>query len=219
MSIEKNIFQTYKSNRLPWVSRWHISQLKKRNPEYEYKFFDDEQIKSFIHDEYGLDILNKYLRINIGAAKADFFRYAALYKKGGVYLDIDSLILEKIDVLLHPDDKAVIALEGNEQCYVQYALFYESNHPFLERTIELILKNIDEGLNLNDVHCFSGPTIYSQAVNELKDNSEFREMGIDYDNKVMFSYPMSKTFLYGLSRKNHWKEQLKIKPILKQASK
>ena len=37
-------------------------------------------------------ILKCYDSLNIGAAKADFWRYLILYKTGGIYIDVDSMI-------------------------------------------------------------------------------------------------------------------------------
>ena len=91
MSIPKIIYQTFRTAELPLVTQWHISRLKKKNPEYQYEFYDDERIEHFIATAYNHEVLSLYQKIDIGAAKADFFRYAILYKRGGIYLDIDSL--------------------------------------------------------------------------------------------------------------------------------
>lgn len=219
MPIQKNIFQTYKNAQLPWLTQWHIYQLKKTNPEHSYYFYDDERVAQFIYDEYGADIFTLYQRINIGAAKADFFRYAILYKQGGVYLDIDSLILKKLDHFILPTDEAIIALEANLEFYVQFVLFYSAGHPFLSKVIEYMLHNLKTNSHPYDVHKMTGPTVYTLAINDcIKNNPEinYRQLGIDYDKMVKFSYPMSKFFLYGLSRKNHWRQLIKNTPILKE---
>ena len=76
------------------------------NPEYDYQFFDDDDIERFILKEYSQDIYEQYQKITIGAAKADFFRYAILLKKGGVYVDLDSRVVGNLDDWIHPDDTA-----------------------------------------------------------------------------------------------------------------
>lgn len=218
MSIQKSIYQTYKSKELPLLTKWHIKRLKKRNPEYEYHFFDDQMIVDFIKKEFSQEVFDLFMKINIGAAKADFFRYAILYKRGGIYLDIDSLILEKIDDIILPSDTAVISLEGNKKNYVQWALFFEAGHPFLKKTLDLVIENLKLNQYPYDVHKMTGPAVYTDAIRAcLKHNSDikYRETGVDYDNKLKFSYSMSKFFLYGLSRKNHWRTVAKTVPVLK----
>lgn len=83
MSIQKSIYQTYKTKNLPLLTKWHIKRLKKRNPEYDYYFFDDQMIIDFVKKEFSKEVFDLFMKINIGAAKADFFRYAVLYKRGG----------------------------------------------------------------------------------------------------------------------------------------
>jgi len=207
MPIPKVIYQTFKTARLPLLTQWHIRRMKKRNPEYDYQFYDDVRIDSFLADEFEPGVYNAYKKIMIGAVKADFFRYAVLYKKGGIYLDIDSLFRAKLDDFIFHTDCAVISLEASKECFIQFALFYEAGHPFLKKTLDVILKNIEENKYPHDGHKMTGPTAYTIAIQEcLKENPgiPYRQMGVDYDFKVKFSYPMSKTFLYGISSKNHW---------------
>jgi mannosyltransferase OCH1-like enzyme len=218
MAIPKTIYQTFKTSDLPFLTRWHIRNMRKRNPEYDYQFYDDEMIDNFLKDEYGQEIFNIYKRINLGAAKGDFFRYAILYKKGGVYLDIDSLAPRKLDDFILLNDNAIISLENNLQHYVQWALVFEAGHPFLKKALEIVTNNIKENKFPHDVHAMTGPTAYSLAIREcLKESSDiqYREIGIDYEGCFKFHYRMSKFFLYGLSRKNHWKKQQLTKTVLK----
>lgn len=216
MSIPKVIYQTYKTNKLPFIFRWHIGRLKKKNPDYDYQFYDDSRIDKFILNEFGENIFKLYKCINIGAAKADFFRYAILYKRGGIYLDIDSRIINKINSFITPEDKAVISYEDNGIFFIQYALFFEKNHPFLKKTLELIVKNLLNNTYPNDTHRMTGPTVFTEAIKKCleTDNVSHRILQEDYDKNVQFSFRSSKTFLYGLSRKGHWKKQSASIPVI-----
>src|SRR5215217_4216383 len=111
MAIPKIIYQTYKTSNLPLLAKWHIARFKSNNPDYQYEFYDDERVNAFIADEYGTAIFSLYKKIRIGAAKADFFRYAVLLKHGGVYLDIDSTIKGKLSNFIQPADSAIISAE------------------------------------------------------------------------------------------------------------
>lgn len=109
-------------------------------------------------------------------------------------------------------------MESNLCYYVQWALVFEAGHPFLKKTLEIIINNLKENKYPHDVHLMTGPAAYSLAIREcIKDSSkiEYRQLGVDYDNNFKFSYPMSKFFLYGLSRKNHWKKNQTTKTVLK----
>lgn len=47
MAIPNNIIQTFKTNRLSFITRWYINRMRKQNPEWNYCFYDDECIVSF----------------------------------------------------------------------------------------------------------------------------------------------------------------------------
>ncbi|MBU1371861.1 MAG: glycosyl transferase [Bacteroidetes bacterium] len=216
MAIPKVIYQTFKSKELPLITKWHIKKFLKNNPEYIYEFYDDLRIEEFFESNYDSEWLKAYQKLNIGAAKADFFRYAILYKKGGVYLDIDSGIKGKLSAFIKPDDKAIISMERNDGVYIQWALIFEAGHPFLKETLELVKSNIDQNLYPHDVHGMTGPTAYTKAINnclgKTKDVS-YRILGIDYEGHLQFKYKLGKFFLY--KKGDHWKKQQLIKPVLK----
>jgi mannosyltransferase OCH1-like enzyme len=217
VAIPKTIYQTFKSTQLSIVTRWHINRMRRRNPEYDYRFYDDAGIEKFIGDEYGSDVFKLYKRINIGAAKADFFRYAVLYKRGGVYLDIDSQMLAKLDAFVAADDRAIISLESNLSYYVQWALIYEPGHPFLAKTLEIVIANLSSNQFPHDVHWMTGPGAYTSAIKEcLKEQPTLphREVGVDYDKAFKFRYPMSKFFVHGFSGKGHWQKQKLSMPVI-----
>jgi len=55
----------------------------------------------------------------------------------------------------------------------------------------------------------TGPTAYTNAINdciEMNPNIKYRILGVDYEKNVQFSFRGSKTILYGIFRKNHWKK-------------
>ncbi|SDL94125.1 glycosyltransferase family 32 protein [Pedobacter antarcticus] len=217
MAIPKIIHQTFKSKELPMITRWHIARFRKKNPEYTYEFYDDERISAFLQQEYGPEMNAAYQRLNIGAAKADFFRYAVLYKKGGIYLDIDSGINSRLDNFIHDDDVAIITKEGDPVFYAQWALIFSAGHPFLEKAIELVLDNINHNRYPHDVHQMTGPTVYTRAIKEsLTQHPEtnFRLLGTDYDGHLKVKYKLGKFFLYE-KKADHWKQKQLTTPVLK----
>ena len=216
MAIPKIIHQTFKTAKLPFLTRWHISRFRKKNPDYAYEFYDDARIDDFLKKEFGADTLALYKRINIGAAKADFFRYAVLYKKGGIYVDIDSGINGSLNNFIRSEDMAIITREGNPELFAQWALIYSPGHPFLKKTIEMVLDNIRENKYPHDVHRMTGPTAYTEAINEtLKANpdTDYRILGTDYDGHLKVKYKLGKFFLY--EKGDHWKKKQLTTPVLK----
>ena len=217
MAIPKIIHQTFKTSKLPFITRWHIYNFKRKNPDYKYEFYDDERIESFFLQEYEPHVLETYKKLNIGAAKADMFRYAVLFKRGGIYVDIDSGMNDTLDSFIKPDDKAIITLEGHPSLYAQWALIYEAGHPFLKRTLEKIIENISLNKYPNDIHKMTGPSVYTEAIKEclIQDAAiPYRILGTDYNGHLKVKYNLGKFFLY--KKGEHWKKQQKIKSLLKE---
>lgn len=218
MAIPKNIFQTFKTKKLPLITRFHIWNMKRLNPDYSYYLYDDEDIIEFLQEEFPPEYLRAYNRLTIGAAKADFFRYAIIYKKGGVYLDIDSGITKPLGSLIKPYDIAILSRERHPQFFVQWAIISEKEHPFLKKVLEMVITNIEEHRFPHDIHQTTGPTAYTKAIEEcLKENTAIHYRifnGIEFRGFLKFKYKLGKFFLYS-KRSEHWKNKQHTIDIVK----
>ncbi|MDF0720398.1 glycosyltransferase [Kaistella sp. PBT33-4] len=217
MPIPKNIFQTFRTGDLPWITRFYISRIRKKNPGWNYHFYDDRRILNFFEEEFPPRYLKAYKSLTIGAAKADFFRYAVLYRYGGVYLDIDSYVKTPFDRFLQEDDEFIITHEGNPGLYCQWGLISARDHPFLKRTLEKVVDNIETHRYPNDVHRTTGPTVYTEAINEvLAENPDtpHRLLGTDFNGHLKFKYKLGRIFLYG-RKSEHWKKKQMSQDIIK----
>ena len=158
--IPKVIYQTWKTQNIhKKINDLHKKMLK-TNPEYQHIIYTD------------------FERINNIVARADFWRYLILFKKGGVYLDIDSIINKNLDEILEQEDEALITAEKNLNRFAQWSLIFNKNHPILEKTIENLITNIHENKHKNNVLYFSAKP-YWDAI-----NSSFME------NDLQFSWDM-----------------------------
>lgn len=201
---------------MPPIARFHSWNMRRMNPEYKYAFYDDMAIVHFLKEEFEPDVFEQYDKLTIGAAKADFFRYAILLKKGGIYVDIDSRVTGNLNKWIKAEDVAVISKEKNPGLYVQWALVFEKEHPFLQRTINKVLDNIRNRRFPNSVHKTTGPSVYSEAIRECikeKVGTNYREFGIDYEGKINAKYYLSR---FTFRKKDHWKDVQKIKSVVKQ---
>ena len=226
--IPKIIHQTFKSRNLPNELQLSVNQLRAENPDWEYRFYDDDDIVRFISDVYGQQVLEYYNRINpnYGAAKADLFRYLLIYKEGGVYLDIKSSFIKPIDEILKQDDqyllcgwdnrkgeehegyglhKELSAIEGGE--YEQWHIIAAPGSPFLRSVIDAVLTNIDRykpwlhGTGRMGVLRLTGPIAYTLAIHPLLSKYPYRYERINAGYDLVYSaLQTSHTSLF----KNHY---------------
>jgi mannosyltransferase OCH1-like enzyme len=144
-SIPKRIIQTGKEGQLPVLLRAAVSNVKLLNPDFEYLFFNDEQVEAFFKHEFP-EYRETIESFQFPIQKFDFFRYLAIYRYGGFYLDLDVFLASNLSPLL--DCGCVFSFEdlnmsrylrrchGMDWAVGNYAFGAAPGHPFLKAIIE-----------------------------------------------------------------------------------
>lgn len=178
MQIPKKIIQTWETKTISFEFQQIINSWKIYNPDYEYVLFNRDEREEFIKSHFDLTILNTYKKIIPGAYKADLFRYCYLYVHGGVYVDIDTLCLGKLDNFLLPNISFVVPIDlntnPNEGNYNLACGFIASRpkHPILMNCINIIVGNVKNKKITKSKLDFSGPGVLGRAVNKFLKNDE-----------------------------------------------
>lgn len=83
-------------NKAPEILDHCIASIHEHLPEWGLKIWTDVDVEEF-------NLVNKewYDKETNYGAKSDIFRYEILYRYGGVYLDVDFVLLKPLDVLHH----------------------------------------------------------------------------------------------------------------------
>ncbi len=63
---------------------------KAQNPELEMRLQSDVEAAAFIHETLGASTLAMYRAFPLGVMRADFWHYAVLFARGGIYADVDT---------------------------------------------------------------------------------------------------------------------------------
>lgn len=198
-TIPRIIHQTFYERRLPEALQLSVDKLRALNPGWEYRFYDDDDIKNFIQSNYPPLVWTYFERIDrrYGAARADMFRYLLLYKIGGVYLDIKSAAVRPLDQGLHAGDRYLLSqwnlkdgefawgnhdelrhVAGGE--YQQWYIACAPGHPYLKAVIESVLSNLDaydpvlHGVGKYGVLRVTGPVAYTLAIERVKNTTLHR---------------------------------------------
>ena len=117
-----NLFQTWKTQNLnPKILKLHSKMLKK-NKDLIQTIYTDKQMIDSVMSNFNEEICSNFKRLNNVVAKADYWRYLMLYKYGGVYLDIDSLILDRLNSNYFEPNTGYISLELNKKYFIQWSL-------------------------------------------------------------------------------------------------
>lgn len=172
--LEKNILQTYKDINI--VPKYVIDNLKNKNPDWKYHFYDDSECEKFISDNYGIEILAKYLSIKGKPHRADIFRLCWLYKNGGVYIDIDTEILIPLDELVENKKFSIPITHDrlNRKRLLNCIIITNKGNPLIKECLENILK-IDTG-ELSQTKYYYLYLLTMQKTLEGKTNYHFKEI-------------------------------------------
>ena len=175
------IHQTWKNGNLDEEQSLWVNSIKKAFPNYEYKFWTDEDNLQFIRLKHP-EFLKFYEELN-AVEKTDFIRHLYIYNFGGIYLDIDvkmnkPLVLEGADVFLCDQTKEAnteklevlvdpFFLAGEERCL----FFYSVCESMVRGTIYNILSS-KTGKKYHETLYKTGPYMFTKfyLINRHKYN-------------------------------------------------
>ncbi|MCT0208442.1 glycosyltransferase family 32 protein [Synechococcus sp. CS-1332] len=213
--VPRIIHQTFSErSRLQPVLEKNCLAIEALNPDFEYRFYEDRDCKSFIEETFGKAILARYLRIDpsFGAARADLFRYLCLYHYGGVYLDIKARLTLPLSGVLRDDDSFLLSqwdhsldsqyagwgthwrlngIAGGE--YQQWYIIASPGHPFLAAVIANVIKNIDSFNPFSfanpweAVICTTGPVVYTSSIDQILDSHPHRRLSNSEEIGINYS--------------------------------
>jgi hypothetical protein len=169
--IPRNIFQTWSTKIISDKFQSLTKTWRENNPNYEYILFDDDDCEQFIKNNFDEEVYDSYNKIIPGAFKADLWRYCMLYIYGGIYVDIDTICLGKIDDFLDEKIEFITPIDLNNcPYYGTYNLFNAfiasvPKHPILLNCINKIVHNVQNNIVPFSNLDFSGPGILGKSVN------------------------------------------------------
>ena len=163
--IPKIIWQTWKSYSVGRFQSVAMMSFIRDNLEYEYILLDDAAALDFICQHTDAKTALAYETLAVGAAKADVLRVAILLEYGGVYVDTDCASLVPFNSFVWPNASMVSGI-GAQGDFHQWVLLYVPGHPFLQRALHTITRNIfDARIQIKAVPVveMTGPIAYHRG--------------------------------------------------------
>ena len=178
------------------------------NPDFLYLFYDNLDCILFFKKYFPND-LEYYLRLRPGAFRADFFRYAFLYKFGGCYFDHKLICRAPIDLFIKNENCVLCAdwdynlsLDTFKDLY-NAVIMIESGHPLLEKVLEMCRKNIKEQVYLDGAFSVTGPALFKKCFDYISASSvshiKFKHLAFipwtNHKNMIVVHRESNKIFL------------------------
>ncbi len=130
-----------------------MANLRLLNPDFEYLFFDDKEVREFIDRDFP-QYREVFDSFRFPIQRYDFFRYLAIYHYGGFYFDLDVMLASGLTGL--SELGCVFPFEGLTYSHLlrqkyrmdweigNYAFGASARHPFLEAVIENCVRNLKD---------------------------------------------------------------------------
>lgn len=132
------------------------------SPTFEHRFCDDDACLAFIRANFDERTIAAYSSLQIGAAKADYWRALVLQKVGGVYADIDAALCWPLEWMVGTDrDELFVAQKDGT--ITNYFVACAPGHPVLSKTTDQVRRNIEEN-RIRSVFHLTGPAVLDEAA-------------------------------------------------------
>lgn len=204
--ISKVIFVSWFDRRLGPGMFTSLLTLIHHNPEYEFIFFDDDDVDRFLcetsREEWAIPILS---RVMAGAMRADIWRLLIMQRYGGVYVDSDISAIGKIPI--KDGDTAVSGVgcwshlpapadpwtDGKPGGLLEHwAIAFMPHHPFINAAVSVMKENLlrpeyllrsdtpeavaEESVTIR----ITGPAMYQWALHDILNKSKCEMIEMSY---------------------------------------
>lgn len=194
--VPKKLHFTHKKSELPEKYQANLAKWGDFCPDWELYYYTDEDIQAYFDCEFP-EYAQDLHKIPMGAMLADVFRYAVLYKEGGLYSDIDTVPLKSI-----PDEwltyDAVIGYEYQpdkfpellndlwkyEPIFCQWTFLSCPGNPLFKEALDRSFQRLREAdftpKKRVDNLLLAGPLLFTSVVNDFKDKAKQLILDADY---------------------------------------
>lgn len=195
IKIPLNIILFWHDELMPPHIKKSYQSIINNNPEFKIHLFNIESARDFIKENYDQNVLNTYDKFKPIAFKCDLFRYCALYKLGGIYLDIKINIVNNFKLINLAGYEELYTIEKYENDFLMTPGFIitKERNPRIEKIINNIVLNVENKFygnhptsptsarrffSINDMHLFKFIYFYDNIYIQYKFNPVFKILEI-----------------------------------------
>lgn len=173
MAIPKIIHQIWLQGfgQLPEKFKSNVQSVIDKNPDWEHIEWDDNSIRELVKS-IGQQYLDKYDSFKLLHQKVDFGRYAILYVKGGVSVDIDVVAIKGFDELPNLETSNLIVSNlSNNRALNNATILASPKNPILLGLLNyiLILDCTSAQSNFTCIQKTTGPDAFNKYLRDYKD--------------------------------------------------
>jgi mannosyltransferase OCH1-like enzyme len=212
MIIPKIIWQTheYEYEDLPEIYKRNSNLWKSNTEGWEYKYHSVKDRRNFIEIEFP-EYLYLYDHIVPSIYKSDFWRYLILYRHGGIYSDMDSVL--KIDINSEECKKLInfnasinvasnFAKEGYNICCIIAApndkILLKVIESMIDKCKRLYLEFPEPGSMIGSMWInATGPIMYSEVITNNINEVYLSKMPVRHDDSLKSAEDLNRKHFKG----------------------
>lgn len=173
------LVQYWHSEKAPEEIATLIASFPAVNADMRHRVFCEKSAEKFIAEHFSSREVDAFRACGVPAMQADYLRYCAVLRLGGIYADADLLCAAPLSTLLSPGETGVLfgwpklpekwqtpLFEWGERVGPYRAVlnslfaFEAAGHPLLELSVEIATANIENRI-AEDVAVTTGPGIFT----------------------------------------------------------
>ena len=162
----------------PEVAGW-IEGFRLGNPDFQHRVYDRDRASWFIGKQVGERERRAFDAIAVPSMQSDYFRYCAVWAKGGVYVDADFQSLAPLPGLLDQAPRSLM-LSWDGHIVAGLMMCRRRGDPLVRACLDLSTANI-EARALSSAYTAAGPGVIN-AIRALIDPGAFDEVAKGFDN-------------------------------------
>jgi hypothetical protein len=159
--IPKMIAQFWDSGDPPAEIRTMMNTWREWHPEHAFFLHDDTAAQCFLGETYTLDVLTAYRRAREPAQKADIFRLAWLFARGGYYVDADDRCFAPVGTIV-PAHAELAVYQEDLGTLGNNFIGAVPRHPVIGLALDLAVDAVNRGDN-DLLWLSTGPGLLTRA--------------------------------------------------------
>jgi tetratricopeptide (TPR) repeat protein len=159
--IPRTIVQYWDSGRPPPDVLALMQTWQNWNPDHTVRWFDDAAARDFLANAFTPDVLLAYSRVREPAQKADLFRLAWLFARGGCYVDCDDRCHAPLTSIMPPNVTLVLYQEDLGTLGNNFIATIPQ-HPVIGRALDLAVDSVLAG-DGDEMWFATGPGLLTRA--------------------------------------------------------
>ncbi|MCL4433077.1 MAG: glycosyl transferase [Epsilonproteobacteria bacterium] len=163
-NITKIIWQTNYTNNvsLPVYVNYLFNRLM--SLDWEYRYVSTEDRLDFMRTHSSKQVSDAFEQLTDGASQADLWRLFVLNYYGGVYMDIDAHAVWPLSKIIKSEYTELFLMTKHN--YSNYFIASSKNNSHLEKSISIIIDNIEKKNIGEGVYDLTGPTVLNKAIGD-----------------------------------------------------